>query len=82
MHGLGFASVLGEIGLGAGSFVVSLLGFNIGVELGQLLVIALALLLLGLPFGKKDFYRPWIATPASIVIALIGAWWVVERTLL
>ena len=55
LHGLGFASVLGDIGLQAGRFVTGLVGFNLGVELGQLSVIALAFLLLGLPFGR----RPW-----------------------
>ena len=82
LHGLGFASVLGEIGLGAGQFLVSLVAFNIGVELGQILVILVAYLLVGLWFGQKAFYRPYIANPASIAIAIVGAWWVVERVFL
>ncbi|MGY9049658.1 hypothetical protein P775_14855 [Puniceibacterium antarcticum] len=45
LHGLGFASVLGDFGLPAGQFVPALIGFNLGVELGQLTVIALAFLL-------------------------------------
>jgi hypothetical protein len=45
LHGLGFASVLGEFGLPAGQFVPALIGFNIGVEFGQLTVISLAFLL-------------------------------------
>lgn len=45
LHGLGFASVLGEFGLPAGQFLPALIGFNIGVELGQLTVIAGAFLL-------------------------------------
>jgi len=44
LHGLGFASVLGEFGLPPGSFVPALIGFNVGVELGQLAVIAVAFL--------------------------------------
>ncbi|MHA7876114.1 HupE/UreJ family protein [Roseivivax sp.] len=44
LHGLGFASVLGEFGLPPGQFIPALLGFNIGVELGQLTVIAVAFL--------------------------------------
>lgn len=79
LHGLGFASVLGEFGLPAGQFIPALLGFNVGVELGQLTVIALAFLAVGLWFGKKPFYRPYIAVPASVVIALVGAYWFVER---
>lgn len=42
LHGLGFASVLAEFGLPAGSFLPALIGFNVGVEIGQLAVIAVA----------------------------------------
>ena len=80
LHGLGFASVLGEIGLGAGSFVTGLIAFNIGVELGQLSVIALCFLLVGFWFKDKPWYRIVITIPASIVIALIAIYWVLERT--
>jgi HupE / UreJ protein len=82
LHGLGFASVLDEVGLQEGRFVVGLIGFNIGVELGQLAVIAVALLLLGLPFGGKPWYRARVAVPASLAIAAVGAWWTVERVFL
>ena len=82
LHGLGFASVLGEFGLPAGQFVPALIGFNIGVELGQLTVIALAFLAVGLWFGQKDWYRRVIAMPASLVIAAVGAYWFVERVFL
>lgn len=81
LHGLGFASVLGDFGIATGRFVEALIGFNIGVELGQLAVIAIAFLLVGW-FMKKDWYRKAIAIPASLVIAAIGAYWVIERTLL
>lgn len=79
LHGLGFASVLGEFGLEPSRFIASLIAFNIGVEIGQLAVIAIAFLTVGLWFGKKDWYRPYIAIPASAVIALIGAYWSIER---
>lgn len=82
LHGLGFASVLGDVGLTAGRFVVGLIGFNIGVELGQLAVILGAFLLLGLPFGAKPWYRTRIAVPCSAVIALVGGWWTFERVFL
>lgn len=81
LHGLGFASVLGDFGLPAENFIPALLGFNVGVELGQLTVIALAALAVGW-FASRTWYRRRIAMPASVVIALIGAYWVVERTLL
>lgn len=82
LHGLGFASVLGEFGLPSGQFVPALIGFNIGVEIGQLTVLAVAGMLLVLPFGKKTWYRSAIATPASILIACVGAYWFVERVFL
>ncbi len=81
LHGLGFASVLGEFGLPAGQFIPALIGFNIGVELGQLTVIAIAFVLVGWAI-RRTWYRRAIAVPASCVIAAIGAYWVVERTLL
>ncbi len=82
LHGLGFASVLGEIGLNPARLISGLIGFNIGVELGQLAVITLAFFAVGYWFGKKPWYRSFIAVPASVAIAVVGAWWVVERTLL
>ncbi len=81
LHGLGFASVLGDFGLPAGQFVPALIGFNIGVELGQLTVIAIAFVLVGWAM-KRDWYRSWIAVPASCVIAAVGAYWFVERVFL
>ncbi|MGI9402302.1 MAG: HupE/UreJ family protein [Rhizobiaceae bacterium] len=79
LHGLGFASVLGEVGLDPGRFVTSLVGFNIGVEIGQLSVILIAFILLEMPFGKYEWYRSRIAVPASAAISVIGAYWFFER---
>lgn len=80
LHGMGFASVLGDFGLSPLNFVAGLIGFNVGVEIGQLSVILTAFLLVGLPFGKKPWYRRFIATPASLAIAAMGIFWVLERT--
>ena len=144
LHGLGFASVLQAYGLPDGSVLPALLGFNIGVELGQLLCIAVAFIILVSAMrlsedGKRntmaaaiymgvailivplaiipisamgpdaveaylpllfmvaalaglasascaverfETYRHMVAMPASIGIALIGAYWVVERVFL
>lgn len=82
LHGLGFASVLGDVGLQAGRFAVGLIGFNIGVELGQLAVILAAFLLLAFPFGRRNWYRSAIAVPVSVAIALVGIWWTFERVFL
>ena len=80
LHGLGFASVLRDFGLSEGSFAIGLIAFNIGVEIGQLAVIAICFLLVGLWFRNKSWYRKAITIPASIVIALIAIYWVLERT--
>ena len=80
LHGLGFAAVLGEYGLPKGSFVPSLLAFNIGVELGQLLVLLAAIALVWV-FRKRSWYRKWIQIPASLMIALVGLFWFIERVI-
>jgi hydrogenase/urease accessory protein HupE len=80
IHGLGFAGVLEELGLPAGRFLPALLGFNLGVEGGQLSVLLLAALAT-LPFRHRAWYRPWVARPACLVIAGIGLVWAVERVL-
>jgi uncharacterized membrane protein len=79
LHGLGFASVLGNIGLEPSRFLGSLISFNIGVELGQLAVIATAFATVGYWFGRKHWYRKAIAVPASALIASVGAYWSIER---
>ncbi len=79
LHGLGFASVLREVGLQRGDYAMGLIGFNIGVELGQLTVITVAFFLTGYWFKAKPWYRQRIVWPASAAIALTGAFWAVER---
>ena len=81
LHGLGFAGILTEIGLPKSDFVLGLVAFNVGVELGQLAVIALAFAAIGW-FAKKQWYRRRITNPASLIIAAAGAWWFVERVFL
>lgn len=82
LHGLGFAGVLTEFGLPEGRYVVGLIAFNIGVELGQLAVVAACFLAFGYWFGERPWYRRAIVVPGSVFVAVIGAYWVVERTLL
>ena len=81
LHGLGFASVLGEFGLPDGFFITALLGFNLGVEIGQLTVVLLGFITLGYWFNKKDYYQISIANPISIIIGLVGAYWFIERVI-
>ncbi len=82
LHGLGFASVLGEYGLPADNFIPALLGFNVGVEFGQLAVILVAFGTVGFWWGKKEWYRRVISIPASVGIAFVGGFWFFERTIL
>ena len=79
LHGLGFAGVLTEIGLPRDEFVTGLIAFNVGVEGGQLAVIALAFLAVGYWFRKKQWYRMRVVLPLSALIALTGMYWMVER---
>jgi HupE/UreJ protein len=79
LHGMGFAGVLGELGLPRSEFLPALLCFNGGVELGQLTVIAGAFLLIGLPFGGRPWYRRRVVIPGSLLIAAIGLYWFVQR---
>ncbi len=81
LHGLGFAGVLGEIGLPRNQFMTGLLSFNVGVELGQIAVVVLAVLSTFL-LRRYAWYRSRVVIPASCVIAAIGSYWVIERTLL
>ena len=81
LHGLGFAGILTEIGLPRSDFILGLITFNVGVELGQLSVIAIAFLAVGW-FARSENYRGWVTIPASLAISAMGAWWFVERTFL
>jgi len=81
IHGMGFASALNEIGLPRDKFYTSILSFNVGVEIGQVVVIAGVFMLVIIPFGKRGWYRKWVVYPASIVIALTAGYWVVVRAL-
>ena len=82
IHGMGFASALNEIGLPRNQFFTSILSFNVGVEIGQVAVILTVFALFIIPFGKKPWYRTRVVYPLSILIALIAAWWTIERVFL
>lgn len=83
VHGFGFAGVLQEIGLGhaASDIVPPLLGFNLGVELGQLAVMAVLLPLL-LGWRQHPSYERYAQPAASVIVAGAGAVWLLQRTLL
>ena len=87
IHGLGFAGFFGELGLPQGLFFSSLIGFNLGVELGQFAVICVlaisAALLIRLlrTLAMPDKYQQYVVRPASALIGLIGLYWGFERLL-
>ncbi len=76
-HGFGFASVLSDIGLGREHLVLSLLGFNIGVELGQIAIICALFPVLFL-LRRHRIYA-WILRYGSFVLIALAMLWVVER---
>jgi hypothetical protein len=80
VHGMGFAGALASLGLPQYAFTEALVCFNIGVELGQLTIIILMYVAVSRAFGKKDWYRRRIVIPASLCIALVAAYWTIERT--
>lgn len=79
LHGMGFAGVLHELGLPEGQLATALISFNVGVELGQIAVILLAFLLVGVWFRTKSWYRNIIVIPFSLMIAVVGFYWFIER---
>ena len=78
LHGLGFAGALGQIGLPRGQEALALIGFNLGVEAGQIAVILIVLALVA-AWRNKPFYGARIAQPASALIAVAGLIWTVQR---
>ena len=82
LHGLGFASVLSSFGLPGTNFIWALVGFNVGVEIGQLTIILAFYTIFIYWIKTKNYYRKYISIPGSLIIALFGTFWLLERTLL
>lgn len=78
IHGLGFAGSFSSLRLAPGDFVRSLVLLNLGIELAQLAVVALAAALTCWMW-RRPWYTRGVVIPASALIALIAAWWTVER---
>jgi len=79
IHGMGFAGALGQLGLPQNAYLLSLVMFNIGVELGQMTIILLAYFLLAKWFGNKPWYRKRIVIPISVGIAITAGIWTLQR---
>ncbi len=77
-HGFGFASVLGDLGFRGEFLTLSLLGFNLGVEIGQVVIIGLIFPFLYL-VRKKSFYPLSLAVLSTLLI-VISLYWLIERS--
>ena len=82
VHGFGFASVLRDVGLPSGARGVSLLAFNLGVEIGQATIVVVVASLLGLVRRRRPRVADLVAVAGSVVVLAGGAWWFLERTFL
>jgi hypothetical protein len=80
VHGFGFSSALRELGLPRHGLAASLLGFNLGVEAGQALVVAVTLPLL--LWMRARPWEPRAVRLASVALAAVGLGWFVERVFL
>jgi hypothetical protein len=78
IHGFGFAGVLRELGLPDHSLIVALFGFNLGVELGQLAVVALFVPLV-LAIERLHLYPPLVMQMGSTAVAAVAMVWLLER---
>lgn len=81
VHGFGFSSVLGEVGLPMQDRLVALASFNIGIELAQLCFVAIVLVPLAALARHPGAYRRVAVQGGSLAIAAFGAVWLVERSL-
>ena len=77
VHGFGFSGALRDMGLPESKQIQSLLGFNLGVEVGQLLILAALLPLLTWLWKRIDAKHP--ALILSTAIVALGFWWLAER---
>ncbi len=78
IHGFGFASVLADLGLPRDALALALVGFNLGVEAGQLAIV-LVFLPLAFALRRTALYRRWVMVGGSLLIALLAGVWLVER---
>src|SRR4029077_8868033 len=80
LHGFGFASVLADLQLPPSALALSLFGFNLGVEIGQLVLVLVLVPLVYLVRRTRTYPRAGLAS-ASAVIALLSSGWLIERSL-
>jgi hydrogenase/urease accessory protein HupE len=79
VHGFGFASVLREIGLPPRALGISLFSFNLGVEIGQAVLVVIVASLLAFVRARSPERARQLVTAASVVVVVAGAYWFVQR---
>ena len=79
VHGFGFASVLREIGLPPRALGISLFSFNLGVEIGQAIIVIVVASLLGVVRARNPRFAQRLATAGSVVVIVAGAYWFIQR---
>ncbi|PYM57157.1 MAG: hypothetical protein DMD77_13100, partial [Candidatus Rokuibacteriota bacterium] len=77
VHGFGFASAIDTLALPRARLALALLGFNLGVEAGQAIVVVFLLPLL--LWMRRSMWEPWMMRVASLAVALVGTAWLVQR---
>jgi HupE / UreJ protein len=80
IHGFGFASVLADLGLPQGALILALVGFNLGVEIGQLAIVGVFLPIAYLA-RKTWIYQRVIFVAGSLIIVALAGTWLIERAL-
>ena len=78
IHGFGFASVLTDLGLPRSALALALVGFNVGVEIGQITIVA-AFLPIAFSLRKTWFYRKMLFIGGSAAIIAVASIWFMER---
>src|SRR5262249_24276122 len=78
IHGFGFVSVLADLGLEKGNLAAALVGFNVGVEIGQLAIVVLLLPLL-YRGRETEGYKRWVLCYGSCAAAAVALLWLIER---
>ncbi len=79
LHGMGFASVLAEFGMPESAYATALISFNIGVEIGQLVILSVAFFGITVWFKNKQHFHNYVTVPGSVLIGITGLYWTWER---
>jgi hypothetical protein len=78
VHGFGFASALADLGLPQGALALALVGFNLGVEIGQAAIV-IVFVPVAFVLRRTEFYRRGVITVGSILVAAVAAYWFAQR---